>query len=974
MPSSFSFPCLAKIVTNRAGELTGLLDLASAPLWTKVCSVKLPLARMVGLSVSLLFLAWAWSARASTWVESSFADFRDGEFLDGGTNLYVSARGRIQMINRWDLNGDGFLDIVMPAGHGHSEKENTIIYLNRDGEIDGRSRIDLPGNGSRDGLVRDLDKDGFNDLVVANWADSHFGNVASWIFWGSSTGFSAHRRTELPAFRAKSVVAGDFNGDSWIDLVFACQWYDTRSEVTDPKEVSLIYWNSPSGFAVDSRSELAFAGGVVVEDFATGHFDGDGVVDLVAVTGSQTVLLLSSLEGIRSPAGRVVLNLEGTSLAVGDINGDSTADLAIGGTDSVVVLAGLTRGHDPDTAIVLEATEARDVVLSDIDRDGLDDLVVANFATPEGATWTQSTIYYSDGGRFDTREPLHLPTLGASAVTAADLNGDGFPELVFSNLRATHELSVLSYVYWNREGDFVFGDHTQLATQGSLANAVGDVSGDGLPDVVFLNDEGGFREGPTTSFIYWGDGTREFTMDRRTGLPTHHVFGHAHADLDDDGRVDLVLSQSDFTSFVDHNQNGLIFYWGDKGGFFGPTNLTMESAYGGVRVADINKDGYLDLVAGGVCLDLDDPKRRGFPIFWGSRDGFTHRNRSIVPFEIERIRAPLLMDLNRDGWLDIAGQLQIGSTTIWWGGPHPFGPDHSTTMDLGRPDRLMYLKAADFNKDGWLDLFLPQRGPPEGTEVTSLIYYGSASGFSRERRIEIATYVAYQNSIVDFDRDGWLDIFVASYGGEVSGNRPSLIYWGGTRGFADRPRAELPTYGASGSETGDYDGDGWIDLLIANHRRSGSTIDPVPHRHTTESMLYWGGPDGFSPDRRWEVESIGPSGLNLRDIGNSYDRGLYEVYISSPHRVPEGERPARILWDAETLHGTTVAFQVRAADDRESLASSRWQGSEGAGSWFGRSGSSLKRIRGSWIQYRVRLTTPNGGPTPYLDAVRIEFE
>ena len=907
-------------------------------------------------------------------MESSFADFRDGEFLDAGSNLYVSARGRVQMINRWDLNGDGFLDILMPVGHGHTEKENTIIYLNDSGQIDGRSRIDLPGNGSRDGLVLDLNRDGFNDLVVANGADSHYHNVDSWIFWGTAEGYSARMRTELPSFRATSVAAGDFNGDSWIDLAFACAWYDTAIDLPDPDTVSLIYWNSPSGFDASNRSKLAFADDAVVRDFATGDFDGDGVADLVCLAGSETVLLLSSRDGIGSPEARVVLDHAGSTVAVGNVNGDVYEDIAIGSAHAVVVIAGSARGHDLDTAVTLNASKARDLVVSDIDRDGLDDVVVANFATPGGATWTRSTVYYSDGDRFETREPLHLPTLGASGVTAGDLNGDGYPELVFSNLRATNEMSVLSYIYWSREGRFVFGDHTQLATPGALANAIGDVNHDGLPDVVFFNDEGCFRDGPSTSYIYWGDGTRGYTLDRRTGFPTHHVFGHAHADFDDDGRVDLVLSQSHFTSFIDHNQNGLIFFWGSDIGFTGPTNLTMESAYGGVRVADINKDGYLDMVAGGVCIDLDNPETRGFPIFWGSRDGFRHRNRSVLPFDISRIRAPLLMDLNRDGWLDIAGQLEIGTVTIWWGGAHGYGPEDSTTMDLGRPDLLMYLKGADFNNDGWLDLFLPQRGPPEGTEMSSFIYYGSPEGFSDRKRTEIRTFVAYQNSIVDIDRDGWLDIFVTSYGGEVSGNRPSLIYWGSPNGFDSRPRIELPTYGSSGSETGDYDGDGWIDILIANHRRSGSTVEPIPHRHKTESMLYWGGPDGYSSQRRWEVESIGPSGLNLRDIGNSYDRGLYEDYTSSVHRIPDGEGPVRISWDAETPHGTAVAFQVRIADELDDLPSSEWKGNQGADTWIVRSGASLERHSGNWIQYRARLTTPNGGPTPYLDTVEIVFQ
>ena len=39
-------------------------------------------------------------------------------FTDAGSNAYVSAKGRVQIISRWDLNNDGFLDIIMPAGHG----------------------------------------------------------------------------------------------------------------------------------------------------------------------------------------------------------------------------------------------------------------------------------------------------------------------------------------------------------------------------------------------------------------------------------------------------------------------------------------------------------------------------------------------------------------------------------------------------------------------------------------------------------------------------------------------------------------------------------------------------------------------------------------------------------------------------------------------------------------------------------------
>ena len=246
----------------------------------------------------------------------------------------------------------------------------------------------------------------------------------------------------------------------------------------------------------------------------------------------------------------------------------------------------------------------------------------------------------------------------------------------------------------------------------------------------------------------------------------------------------------------------------------------------------------------------------------------------MIPSRREKTRGPLLADLNRDGWLDVAAQEEDGSFTIWSGSAQGFDGARPRVFELGRPDQLMYIKAADINRDGWLDLLLPQRGPADGTEVSSFIYFGSPEGFSTENRTTVPSYVPYQNTIIDLDRNGWLDLVLTAYGGEVSGNRSSLIYWGEEEGFGVRPRTELPTYGSSGSVALDFDRDGWFDLFFANHRQSGSTLVAEPHRHKTDSMLFWGGPDGYSADHRSGIPGRGPSGLNLRDPGNTYDRGL----------------------------------------------------------------------------------------------------
>lgn len=908
----------------------------------------------------------------STWTESSFQDFRDGWFLDAGSNIYVSAKGRIQMINRWDFNNDGYLDILMPSGHGHTEKENTYIYLNNGKDIDARSRIELPGCGSIDGLVADFNKDGFNDIAIANSADSHYPWVNAWIYYGTSHGFSAENRTELPAFRGSSIAAGDFNGDGWLDLAIACQWQAGTTDKPKGPQMSFIYWNSPKGFQPESRLPLVFEG-KGAKAFAAADLDKDGKTDLIATAAGKTYILLSSQKAFHNKNKRKVLALAGTSVAIGNINHDAFPDFAVCSKSRVVVFFGSQAGFSLKHSSQLSVDTPSDVVLADVNKDGFDDVVVANKMSPIGATWVNSYIFLSNKGELSNSSVIKLPTLAATGVSVGDLNGDGFPEVVFSNQRVTNQLNICSYVYWNDRGRFLFGDRTQLPTQGSVANCIGDVNNDGLPDVVFFNDEGYFRDGPVTSYIYWGDGTRNFSVKRRTCFYTHHIFGCGQADLDDDGYVDIILAQNRFVYRMPHKQNGLIICWGNGKGFSVPTRLTMIDGYGGMRIADINKDGYLDMVAGGVCVDLKDPQKHGFPIFWGSASGFYTRNRTVLHFKQAAIRGPLLMDLNKDGWLDIAGQVEDGKVKIWWGSAQGFNDTNFTNIDVGENERFMYIKGADFNKDGWLDLLLPKREPYKETN-SSFIYYGSPNGFSSKNRVEIMSYAPYDNSIADFNKDGWLDIFLTSYGSDAKGNRPSLIHWGSPDGFDQKPVTKLPTYGASGAETADYDGDGWIDILVANHRWAGSYYKPIPHHHITKSMLYWGGPDGFSPKRRWEVQTVGPSGLNLRDVGNSYDRGLYEDYVSSAYKIAKGEKPIAISWKADTPHNTAVKFQIRVADKETGLASADWYGQHGKGSWYTKSGSKIKGLKGKWIQYRARLITPNGGATPYLTAVTIKFK
>lgn len=914
--------------------------------------------------------------RAGDWTDSSPADFAAGSFLDAGSNLYVSAKGRMQIVNRWDLNGDGHLDLIIPSGHCHTEKEDTFIYLNSGDDIQGRSLIRLAANGSRDGVIFDFNKDGFNDLAVCNGDNGITTRTNSYVYYGDAKGLSVDRRLTLPSYDSTSLAIGDFDGDGWTDLTIACQWQDGEYVHPVGPKMSFVYWNGPNGFKPDNRTSIS----IKEQGFsavAAGDLDGDSKSDLVFAADGQTYICYSKDGAIKDAAKRVTIPLRASAAAVGDLDHDGHPDLVLASGDSVIILPAREGQLDVDRRITLEGRQPSDFAIDDFDGDGRNDLAVANYAGASGETWVPSYVYFAGEEGLGKARRLELPTMGAHSVSTGDLNDDGRPELVFSNERVTNQNSIPSLVYWNRDGSFRKGAHTELDTQGAVGSAIGDVNNDDKPDVVFFNFEGNFRDGASYTRIYWGDGTRNYSPLRSLDIPTHYITSVGHADLDDDGYVDLVLTQSRFVNGAGEKMfNSVIICWGDaEATFERRTRLTVDYLAGGLRIADLNRDGHVDLTIGAFCFDEKDPtkKTKGLPVFWGSANGYSQTNRTLFTPVAEYPRVPLIADVNRDGIPDMVAQVEFGTIDLWYGTEKGIPQQSSERLDLGREDNLVFLDAADLNKDGWLDLILPTRQLGKDAEASSFIYYGSANGFSNERREEVSSNGLYEVSVADFDKDGWLDLFFTSYKGNERRNLPSMIHWGTPSGFGSRPPTDIPTLAASGIETADYDGDGWIDLLISNHRKDGFTDRPGPHNHLTTSMLYWGDREGFSPARRWDFVANGPHAMNIRDVGNGVDRRLAEEYVSRPYQVAEGERPVKLKWTAQTPLNTRVELRLRAAGTREALEKAAWQGPAGTESWYAQSDSSITGLSGRWVQYQARLSTPNGGATPYLTSVTVQF-
>jgi hypothetical protein len=129
------------------------------------------LAAGAGAAVAVL----AFQPRAVIWRQASFAEFRRGTLEDGGANVYISARGAVELVNRWDYNNDGNIDLLFVGTHDPRESLDALLYT-------AKKAIALPTSGGNWGLIQDLNGDGFADIVIANTDPGTIGDLDSFVY------------------------------------------------------------------------------------------------------------------------------------------------------------------------------------------------------------------------------------------------------------------------------------------------------------------------------------------------------------------------------------------------------------------------------------------------------------------------------------------------------------------------------------------------------------------------------------------------------------------------------------------------------------------------------------------------------------------------------------------------------------------------------------------------------------------------
>ena len=263
-----------------------------------------------------------------------------------------------------------------------------------------------------------------------------------------------------------------------------------------------------------------------------------------------------------------------------------------------------------------------------------------------------------------------------------------------------------------------------------------------------------------------------------------YAMGAATGDFNNDGCVDL---------YVTNLERSQLFRNGCDGTF---TDVSTESGADSrgwsvsAAFVDYDRDGWLDLFVGNyVYYSVEADKPCLHPI--GSLVDY-------CPPSVYRAQAARLYHNNRNGtFTDVTGTAGMARES---------GP-------------ALGVATADFNGDGWVDIYVANDGEPnrlwinkhDGTFTNTALLAGAALGADGEAKGSMGVDAA------DFDHDGDEDLFIT----ELAREGHDLYVNDGTGVFEERAASagiRLPSllYTGFGTAWLDFDNDGWLDILTVN--------------------------------------------------------------------------------------------------------------------------------------------------------------
>lgn len=518
-----------------------------------------------------------------------------------------------------DINNDGFPDVVTTITGCCGQ-----TYLNNSGTSFGQGLVFAPEDQALVVGLGDMDQDGCLDAVELG--DLGFVTIAKGTCDGQ---FTQGNPVAASGDLDPAIVVADINGDGHLDVVASSADFGLGG----------IGMGIEGGYLVsvmtgDGKGNLSmgrtYRAGTNAFSLAVADFNGDNKPDVVTADSLEnhaTLLLNDGTGGYIAPQGEAIGYTSGVSNApnptspveVADINGDGKADL-----------------------ILVEDGEF-------------------------GNLPSQLTVMLNDGtGKFlpPQRTPITAgPDVPFPRFTTGAFRTPAKPDVIYISRFFTPNI----VAFFPGNGDGTFGAPTTLATLNNPLDVVaGDFNGDGKLD--FVVAEGGGGPGALVQqfdvFLGHGDGT--FTQLPQQSFPSVGAGGLEQllaVDLNHDGKLDLLIGDNANGGLT--TDDSLIEVLGNGDGTF-QTPTVLFQDFGPVAVADLNHDGFPDLI------QIKDPNQivtglfstPAVTIYLGTAGGSFQKliTYDLPGFFIPSFAPAVVGDFNGDGNVDIG--VRYFSTTL----------------------------------------------------------------------------------------------------------------------------------------------------------------------------------------------------------------------------------------------------------------------------------------------------------------------
>ena len=627
------------------------------------------------------------------------------------------------------------------------------------------------------GLVAgDLDGDGYDDLFVTMIDGSCL------VYWGGDDGINADRCTHLPytpmpMFNQSGSTAGrvGFTLLTWTPSIF-----DFKGEkcflYIDGDEVAFVSYKNRELNKVLTLN-IPNATHATVGPL-TGNCEDIFVTVSRGMNEESESLLLRECDGYDVNKAIKVKTRGAKNATISPLKkgGDSYLFIAITGTRRTNDVDSLAFKFNSKGEITEEyKLPSHTAMKICVGYSGHGDDYEAVIANYESGLWSGEEdiyIYTGDENGYSPDRRIELPGLSAVEGQMIDFTDNGHPDVVVVNC-AENQPSLCTglYIYHN-EGNGPDKNHREdVPTPLPHGIAIGDFRHSGYLDIA----TGGIHSRELQIFHGGPDGYSEDRMQRI-------VFGPQPFEHVDWKNVDLLAlaGYSDYDAAEVLKENGE-FRW--------------------MFTADLNCDGYLDLI---IPLIIGS---HAF-ILWGGPDGFSTDNMQVLATDGNG--CVNVADLNGNGYPDLIfgghistkkKQLRESYITIYWNGPEGFRENRKSMLPAWCANSVAI---GDFNGDGVLDIFGTSYSNNLVRDLDSFIYFGDKEkGFSVSNKQQIFNNSGCGCVSGDFNHDGYVDLAVASHKKEGNHVCESYVYWGGPDGIREDRRTVLPTRGVHGMTTVD---------------------------------------------------------------------------------------------------------------------------------------------------------------------------